>query len=103
MQMFRTPTQRFFFFFSVVEARGKPEPPFLIVSMGVKWKQVCRAGGHPSRGVADLQPLQIYGCSRVSKYKFIDILRHMWETCYPGTIDGGEHPTVNTGPGQFKI
>lgn len=27
----------------------------------------------------------------------------MWETCYPGTIDRGEHPTVNIGLGQFKI
>lgn len=27
----------------------------------------------------------------------------MWETCYPGTIDRGEHPAVNFGSGQFKI
>lgn len=27
----------------------------------------------------------------------------MWETCYPGTIDRGEHPTINIGLGQFKI
>lgn len=25
------------------------------------------------------------------------------ETCYPGTIDRGEHPAVNIGLGQFKI
>lgn len=28
---------------------------------------------------------------------------HVGETCYPGTIDGGEHPTVNIGLGRFKI
>lgn len=27
----------------------------------------------------------------------------MWETCYPSTIDRGEHPAVNIGLGQFKI
>lgn len=42
--------------------------------------------------------------SSVSKYKFIDIFYvTCGETCYPGTIDRGEHPAVNTESGQFKI
>lgn len=27
----------------------------------------------------------------------------MWETCYPSTIDRGEHPAVNIGLRQCKI
>lgn len=29
------------------------------------------------------------------KYRFIDILLYMWETCYTSTMVRREHPTIN--------
>lgn len=53
--------------------------------------------------LSDLLQHWIYWCNSISKYRFIDILLHFWGACHPGTIDRGEHPTINISLGHFKI